>query len=164
MFHPGSRHVFLKHAALSKVNLLDCMTSHLYLHWEAVLCERQHGAMQGASPLPRSRQSWGQARERYSANLSCPVIPVPLPLGEQPERDRLQAATRLVINHEAVVKFAARGCGQRGSRPVTAPLSDPSAKPGMEYLPAVDAGKLSIVLEHCAQSSSFVCFTPPGAV
>ena len=47
---------------------------------------------------------------------------------------------------------------------MTAPLSDPSAKPGMEYLPAVDAGKLSIVLEHCAQSSSFACFTPPGWV
>ena len=37
---------------------------------------------------------------------------------------------------------------------MTAPLSDPSAKPGMEHLPAVDAGKLSLMLEHCAQSSS----------
>ena len=60
--------------------------------------------------------------------------------GERPDLDRLQAAHRLVDNHEAVVKFAARGCGQEGSQPVMAPLSDPSAKPGMQYLHAVDAG------------------------
>lgn len=44
-------------------------------------------------------------------------------------------------NHEAVVKFAARGCGQQGSPPVNAPLSDPNAKPGMQYVDAVDAGQ-----------------------
>eukprot|EP00891_Asterochloris_glomerata_P004643 jgi/Astpho2/4643/e_gw1.00067.117.1_t len=93
--------------------------------------------------------------------------------GEQPERDRLQAATRLVSNHEAVVRFAARGCGQRGSRPVMAPLSDPSAKPGMEHLPAVDAGKLSIALligpdeqqkpQHKLQQADYESESLPGS-
>ena len=60
--------------------------------------------------------------------------------GERPEEDRLRAAARLVDNHSAVVRFAARGCGQEGNKPVTAPLSDPSAKPGENHIPAVDAG------------------------
>lgn len=60
--------------------------------------------------------------------------------------DRLRAVQRLVDNHEAVTKFAARGCGQQGSPPVNAPLSDPNARPGMEHLQAVDAGQL--ILQH----------------
>lgn len=60
--------------------------------------------------------------------------------GEEPELDKLRAAHRLVENHEAVVKFAARACGQQGNPPVNAPLSDPYAKPGMQYHDAVDAG------------------------
>lgn len=60
--------------------------------------------------------------------------------GERPDLDRLQAAQRLVDNHDAVVKFAARGCGEEGSPKVTAPLSDPYAKPGMQFVHAVDAG------------------------
>lgn len=57
--------------------------------------------------------------------------------------DRLRAVQRLVDNHEAVTKFAARGCGQQGSPPVNAPLSDPNARPGMNHLHAVDAGQLA---------------------
>lgn len=60
--------------------------------------------------------------------------------GENPPLDRLRAAARLVDNHEAVARFAARGCGSQGRRPVSAPLSDPSAKPGEEFIPDVDAG------------------------
>lgn len=69
--------------------------------------------------------------------------------GEDPALDRLRAAARLVGNHGAVVRFAARGCGQPGRRPVSAPLSDPTATPGETYLDAVDAGALpSTILPH----------------
>ncbi len=51
---------------------------------------------------------------------------------------------RLVNNHKAVVRFAARGCGSPGRRPVSAPLSDPTAQPGEDFLPDVDAGM------HCS--------------
>jgi hypothetical protein len=44
-----------------------------------------------------------------------------------------------VGNHEAVTKFALRGCGSPGSRPVSAPLADPSAKPGLDHYAAADA-------------------------
>ena len=61
-------------------------------------------------------------------------------VGEDPPLDTLRAAARLVGNHEAVARFAARGCGRPGRRPVSAPLADPSAEAGEAYLPAVDAG------------------------
>jgi hypothetical protein len=52
----------------------------------------------------------------------------------------LRAAARLVGNHAAVTRFAARGCGRPGRRPVSAPLADPSAEPGEAHMPSVDAG------------------------
>ena len=61
------------------------------------------------------------------------------PGGDSPEKDRLEACLRLVKNHGLVTRFAARGCGQPGRRPVSAPLSDPTAQPGESYLPDVDA-------------------------
>ena len=63
----------------------------------------------------------------------------PYPPGEDPSRDRLEAAAKLIGNHAAVTRFAARAVGSPGSRPVSAPLSDPTAKPGEAHLPAVDA-------------------------
>ncbi|CAL8471991.1 g11533 [Coccomyxa elongata] len=72
--------------------------------------------------------------------LNSTSFPEPYSPGENPVLDRLRAAARLVGNHEAVVRFAARGCGKPGRRPVSAPLSDPTATPGETYLDAVDAG------------------------
>ncbi|KAK9840509.1 hypothetical protein WJX74_011029 [Apatococcus lobatus] len=72
--------------------------------------------------------------------LHATSLPEPYSPGEQPERDRLQAAAKLIGNHEAVTRFAARGCGEMGTRAFTAELSDPYAKPGMQHLGSVDAG------------------------
>ena len=52
----------------------------------------------------------------------------------------LQAAYRLIHNHEAVVPFSLRGPGRPGAPPVSAPLADPNATAAMEYLDAADAG------------------------
>jgi glutathione S-transferase len=67
--------------------------------------------------------------------------------GEAPEKDRLEAAARLVGNAAAVVRFAARGCGSPGTRPVSAPLADPSARAGEAYIEDVDAA-----LRRCAHA------------
>jgi len=53
----------------------------------------------------------------------------PLTTAETPHKDRLEAAAKMVCNHEAIVRFAARGAGKKGSRPVRAPLADPTATP-----------------------------------
>lgn len=53
-----------------------------------------------------------------------------LPVGEDPEKDRLKAAARLVDNNKAVVKFAARGCGKVRS---TSPL--PCLCPNLDQQP-----------------------------
>lgn len=82
--------------------------------------------------------------------------------GEDPPVDRLRAAMRLIDNHTAVVRFAARGCGSEGRRPVSAPLSDPTAKPGERYLPDVDAGAPSpgetTLAPPCAQCAGISCW------
>ncbi len=49
--------------------------------------------------------------------------------GEEPEKDRLRAAARLVDNHEAIVKFAARGCGQVLPNQIRLGLHVPSSLP-----------------------------------
>lgn len=76
------------------------------------------------------------------------VVPLPLatlkhtppsPSGDNAPVDTLEAAARLVRNSRAVARFAARGPGQPGPRPVSAPLADPTAIPAEEWIPAVDA-------------------------
>lgn len=79
----------------------------------------------------------------------CFSISVGMGAGEDPPLDRLRAAARLVGNHGAIAKFAARGCGKPGRRPVSAPLSDPTATAGENFLEAVDAGMLPYDLLHC---------------
>jgi len=61
--------------------------------------------------------------------------------GEEPERDVLHAAYRLIFNHEAVVRFSLRGPGTPGQPPVSAPLADPNALAATQYHDAADAGE-----------------------
>ena len=84
------------------------------------------------------KSEWGDSWRLPLAPLG-PESPEPSWTGESPELDRLEAAAKIVSNHVAVTKFAARGCGTKGDRPVGAPLSDPTAKPGETHVPAVDA-------------------------
>ena len=50
-----------------------------------------------------------------------------------------QAVERVSANHENIVKFAARGAGQPGFPPVSAPLADPNAISDDGVRPAVDS-------------------------
>ena len=84
------------------------------------------------------------AGKPLSASSDDPSVPSPSfeewP-GEDPARDRLAAAARLVSNRAAVARFAARGApgGKRGNPPVTAPLADPFAVADESALESVDA-------------------------
>lgn len=63
----------------------------------------------------------------------------PVPGGDHPALDRLEAAAKLVENHDAVVRFSARATGKPGTRRYGAPLADPTASPWEDDLPAADA-------------------------
>lgn len=52
---------------------------------------------------------------------------------------RLSAAYKMCLNRAAIARFAARAVGKPGTRRVSARLCDPSATPGEEFLPDVDA-------------------------
>eukprot|EP00667_Euglena_gracilis_P003652 EG_transcript_3663 len=71
--------------------------------------------------------------------------PLTAPFNRGEEAARLEAAFKLCRNHEAVVRFAARGCGKPGSKKFQAPLADPYAVPNDHYLPDVDALLRSVV-------------------
>jgi glutathione S-transferase len=72
---------------------------------------------------------------------------------------RLEAAERLMRNHERVVRFAARAVGERGSPPVAAPLADPRAKPDELAVPAVDAALRHVV--HALLEGPEVAYAAP---
>lgn len=71
--------------------------------------------------------------------LTATSLPEPYSPGDSPARDRLEAAAKMVANRSALVRFALRGPGKPGPRPVSAPLADPTAIPALEYEPAMDA-------------------------
>lgn len=58
-----------------------------------------------------------------------------------------EAAYKLLANHQAVTRFAARGAGEPGMPQFQAPLADPYAKPNEDVLPTVD-----ICLRHIAHA------------
>ena len=82
----------------------------------------------------RDGKSWHLPLEPITATSLEPYSP-----GEDPPVDRLQAAAKLVGNHENVVKFALRAVGQPGDKPSRSPLADPTAVPDIKWMDAVDA-------------------------
>ena len=93
-----------------------------------------------AAPVAAAIDGLDSASWRLPLTPLTPTsLPEPYSPGESPPIDRLKAATKLVSNHVNVTKFALRGVGARGPRPVAAPLSDPTAIPGTEYEAEVDA-------------------------
>lgn len=65
---------------------------------------------------------------------------------EDPQVDALEAATRILENKDAIIRFALRGCGEPGARPVWAELSDPTAVSAVEYQQDFDAALRYVVL------------------
>lgn len=60
-------------------------------------------------------------------------------LGQDENAAKREAVERLSFNHDAIVRFAARGAGSKGIPPFSAPLSDPNAKPSESVIGSVDA-------------------------
>ena len=88
-----------------------------------------------------------------------------LPL--DPEEAARDAVRRTLSNFDAVVKFACRGAGSKGDRPVSAPLADPSAKPNETYTEIVGealrnilSAMLTFTRTKCCQV--FVLTSSPG--
>jgi len=85
--------------------------------------------------------SWRLPLEPLSSDSSEPYAP-----GDSPAHDTYYAAKRLIANHENVVKFSLRACGKKGEREKrTAPLSDPTAEPGMHAFPSADTALRHVV-------------------
>lgn len=68
-------------------------------------------------------------------------------LADTPSIDCPRLPCVQVSNHAAVARFAARGAGSPGPRPVSAPLADPSAVAADQAVPAMDAA-----LRHVAHA------------
>lgn len=70
--------------------------------------------------------------------LSSTSMPEPHSIPEAPELDRLEAAAKIVRNRVNLGRFALRGPGKKGPKPVSAPLADPTAIPALEHSDAMD--------------------------
>ncbi|CAJ1330425.1 unnamed protein product, partial [Effrenium voratum] len=83
--------------------------------------------------------------ELVRAEVDGKAWQLPLQPGVEPEwswisprQARQEAAERLIHNHEAVAKFAARARSGPGFPPAWAELSDPNAKPAEKWVPVMD--------------------------
>lgn len=67
--------------------------------------------------------------------------------GASPSKNKREASERLLVNHERIVRFAARGAGTPGFPAAAAPLADPRSVANEEATPAVD-----VLLRHVVHS------------
>jgi len=103
------------------------------------------GCAMHADGAPVAAQIDGGAWRLPLAPLSATSMPEPYSPGDNPQRDTAEAAARMVRNHAAIVKFALRGPGKPGPRPVSAPLADPTAIAAEEWTAAGDAALRHVV-------------------
>lgn len=91
-------------------------------------------AINGERTLDGTRGSWDLPLEPHNQG----VEPDWDFLGQDEAAAKREAVERLSFNHNAIVRFAARGAGQRGMPPFSAPLSDPNAVPAESVIGSVD--------------------------
>jgi glutathione S-transferase len=94
--------------------------------------ERYRSAIDGKRALNGKQCSWESPLEEHNGGVE------PDWAGDE-HAARREAGERISANHEAIVRFAARGAGRPGMPPVSAPLADPNATPSEAVLEAVDA-------------------------
>ena len=80
---------------------------------------------------------------------------------EGEEAARIEAAYKLSINHENIIKFACRGPGQVGRKQFSAPLADPYATPNLAYSDSVDVC-LRLVCQALANGNYEILSIPLG--
>mmetsp|Transcript_30917 Transcript_30917/g.91861 ORF Transcript_30917/g.91861 Transcript_30917/m.91861 type:complete len:474 (-) Transcript_30917:252-1673(-) len=98
-------------------------------------CQSVPEAEELAAEIDGSDGSWSLPLPEDDGSLLQPLQG----LGAGADAARREAAERLLHNHEAIGRFAARGLSAPGFPPVAAELSDPNAAPAEEALPVVDA-------------------------
>ena len=84
------------------------------------------------SILNNQRASWSLPLEKHMGGIE------PDWEWAMPGANR-EAVERVSANHEAIIKFAARGAGKPGVPPALAPLADPNAQPNPGVQVSVDA-------------------------
>ena len=82
---------------------------------------------------------WGVEPLPPASPVPRPLEPLaPLQLSGGDERARLEAAHALIVNHEQVARFAARGASDPGKPAFQADLADPNAEAAEEMVEPVD--------------------------
>ena len=114
----------------------------------------QIGGCQSAGnckPYQMELDSGAWATDREISSLVEPMLPA------DPQEAARDAVRRTLANFDAVVRFACRGAGKKGSRGMSAPLADPYAEPNEDYTEVVGVSLKQIL-------SSMLDFTAPAHV
>ena len=104
-------------------------------------CQSVAEAAPYAAAIDGSDGSWSLPLPEDDGTLAEPLTG----LGLSEDAARREAVERLLANHAAIVRFAARGVSAPGSPPVSAPLSDPNVALNEAALPLVDTALRHVV-------------------
>ena len=98
-------------------------------------CRPIAGSEKYADAIDGADGSWSLPLPEDDGSLLEPLSG----LAQPEDAARREAAERLTANHDAIVRFAARGVSAPGFPSVGADLSDPNCKPNEDAVPIVDA-------------------------